>query len=89
MAVYFKGMTIQERGYLTQAMASSGKKMDFSSIEGNKVDKHSSGGIGDKTSIILVPLMIEMGIKIPMVSGRGLGHTGGTTDKLEAIPHFV
>ncbi|EGR33895.1 pyrimidine-nucleoside phosphorylase, putative [Ichthyophthirius multifiliis] len=89
MAVYFKGMTIKERGYLTQAMASSGKTMDFSHIPGKKVDKHSTGGVGDKTSIILVPLMMELGIKSPMVTGRGLGHTGGTTDKLESIPNFV
>ena len=70
-------------------MAQSGKTMDFSSIPGSKIDKHSSGGIGDKTSIILVPLMMELKINIPMVSGRGLGHTGGTTDKLEAIPNFT
>ncbi|KAL4466141.1 hypothetical protein ABPG72_000687 [Tetrahymena utriculariae] len=89
MAIYFKGMTIEERGYLTQAMASSGKIMNYRDIPGRKVDKHSSGGIGDKTSIILVPLMMELGIKIPMVSGRGLGHTGGTVDKLESIPGFL
>lgn len=63
--------------------------MDYSDIPGRKVDKHSSGGIGDKTSIILVPLMMELGVKVPMVSGRGLGHTGGTTDKLEAISGFI
>jgi thymidine phosphorylase len=88
MAIYFKGMTIEERGFLTQAMAHSGKMMNYRDIPGHKVDKHSSGGIGDKTSIILVPLMMELGVKVPMVSGRGLGHTGGTTDKLEAIPGF-
>ena len=88
MAIYFKGMTIEERGFLTQAMAHSGKMMNYRDIPGHKVDKHSSGGIGDKTSIILVPLMMELGVKVPMVSGRGLGHTGGTVDKLESIPGF-
>lgn len=69
-------------------MAHSGKMMNYRDVEGRKVDKHSSGGIGDKASIILVPLMMELGVKVPMVSGRGLGHTGGTTDKLESIPGF-
>jgi thymidine phosphorylase len=81
-------MTIKERALLCRAMINSGDKCDFSDIPEFIVDKHSSGGIGDKTSLIIAPLIAEIGYKVPMVSGRGLGHTGGTLDKLEAIPGF-
>lgn len=69
-------------------MAESGIKLNFRKFSGYKVDKHSSGGIGDKTSFILAPLMAELGFRVPMISGRGLGHTGGTLDKLQSIPNF-
>jgi pyrimidine-nucleoside phosphorylase len=88
MAVYLKGMTQQETVALTRTMAASGKALDTSGVRGVKTDKHSTGGVGDKTSIILAPLMATMGINVPMVSGRGLGHTGGTLDKLSSIPGF-
>jgi pyrimidine-nucleoside phosphorylase len=86
MAVFFRGMSLQETVSLTQAMMNSGKVLDLTKVEGRKVDKHSTGGVGDKVSLVLAPLVASAGVKVPMVSGRALGHTGGTLDKLESIP---
>jgi thymidine phosphorylase len=88
MAVFFKGMTIEERVALTRAMTHSGKVLKWKGLDGPVVDKHSTGGVGDKVSIMLAPIVAACGAYVPMIAGRGLGHTGGTFDKLEAIPGY-
>src|SRR5215470_12133166 len=88
MATWIRGLSRPEIAALTEAMLHSGQEVTFPELPGKKVDKHSTGGVGDKTSLILAPIVAAGGVKVPMISGRGLGHTGGTLDKLEAIPGF-
>jgi pyrimidine-nucleoside phosphorylase len=88
MAIFYHGMDTEETKDLTYFMLNSGKTLDLSDLKGKKIDKHSTGGVGDKISLILAPLVAKMGITVPMITGRGLGHTGGTSDKMEAIPGY-
>src|SRR5436305_10632476 len=88
MATWIRGLSGAEIASLTEAMLHSGEVITFPELPGKKVDKHSTGGVGDKTSLILAPIVAAGGLNVPMISGRGLGHTGGTLDKLESIPGF-
>ncbi len=86
MAVYFQNMDLEERISLTEAMRDSGEVLDWSDFDGPILDKHSTGGVGDNVSLMLAPIWAAVGANVPMISGRGLGHTGGTLDKFDAIP---
>jgi len=86
MACFLKGLTREETAGLLDGMMASGSRLDFSALGRRVIDKHSTGGVGDKVSLILAPLVAACGVAVPMMSGRGLGHTGGTLDKLESIP---
>ena len=88
MAIFLRGMTAAETTVLTRAMLNSGSRLEWPNDGFQRVDKHSTGGVGDKTSLIIAPLLAALGLQVPMLSGRGLGPTGGTLDKLEAIPGF-
>ena len=89
MAVYFNHLNAEERFHLTEIMIESGDRIDLSSIKGRKIDKHSTGGVGDKVTLVVGPIVAAAGLVFAKLSGRGLGHTGGTIDKLESIPGFV
>ena len=89
MAVFFRDMTLNERVALTEAMRDSGTVLDWSDLDGPVVDKHSTGGVGDNTSLMLAPILAACGVYVPMISGRGLGHTGGTLDKFDSIPGYT
>src|SRR5687767_9208434 len=86
MAMFIRGLSDTESEILTREMLYSGEVLDFSDIDAPKADKHSTGGVGDKTSLLIAPIVAACGVAVPMISGRGLGHTGGTLDKLESIP---
>src|SRR5687768_18161790 len=88
MAVYFRGLDRDEMTALMDAMLESGKRLDLTRLSMARIDKHSTGGVGDKVSLVLAPLIAALGVAVPMMSGRSLGHTGGTLDKLESIPGF-
>lgn len=88
MAMFIKGLNLREQNALTEAMLNSGERFDFSDLDGPIADKHSTGGVGDKTSLLIAPIAAACGVYVPMISGRGLGHTGGTLDKLESIPNY-